>query len=219
VNSSNLIISLSLLKQPSYLALLKASNLIPSLSWGFSAGSYFRSVSYGTAFSSLTLGGFDRGRVRGDPLVINMAPDDGRELKIALRSISKQNATSDIAILETPILTVLDSSQPFIWLPRDACDHFEKELGLTRPAANSTRQMYLLGNDTHASLVRESPTFTFELSSTIDSNLTLKVVIPFGGMDLTAKYPIALTTKPFFPLKCAANHTQVISPSRSSGLS
>jgi hypothetical protein len=172
-------------------------------------GSYFQSIAYGDAFSSLTLGGFDLGRTQGDPLIINMAPDDGRELKIAIKSISKQNETSDTSLLESPILTILDSSQSFIWLPRDVCARFELELGLTRPAANSTRQMYLLSNDTHDSLVRENPTFTFELSSTINSNNTLKVIIPYGVMDLTAKHPIALNTKPFFPIKCAANHTQV----------
>jgi hypothetical protein len=138
-----------------------------------------------------------------------MAPDDGRELKVAIKSISKQNSTSDAPLLETPILTTLDSSQSFIWLPREVCARFELELGLTRPAANSTRQMYLLSNDTHASLVRENPTFTFELSSAINSNDTLKVTIPYGVMDLMARHPIALNSKPFFPLKCAANHTQV----------
>jgi hypothetical protein len=185
---------------------MKMNGLISTLSWGFSAGNHYRSLSNGNALSSLTLGGFDMGKINGSSMSISMAADDGRELMVTIQAVSLESNMISKRLTKQPIFAALDSSQPFTWLPLEDCLLFEQALGLTW---NETRKIYTL-NDTQLSLVRnQSLRFNFQLSDNIPSGETLNIPIDFSAFDLKENSLIAPSDASLFPLKRAANSTQV----------
>jgi hypothetical protein len=193
--------------QPSYLSLLKQHKLIPSLSWGFNPGSYSRSQTYTNTYGSLILGGYDTGRLSGTPLSIPMGADDGRELIVGIQAIITQppGSTAPGSLLSTPLLAALDSTQPYIWLPLETCQLFEKAFGITW---NETAEMYLLNSTLHSTLVSQNATITFTLGASTSGGNKMDIVLPYSAFDLTASYPLTLNSTPYFPLKRAANSTQ-----------
>lgn len=97
--------------QPSFFSLLRDSNLVPSLTYGYTAGSYARTGSLRSAWASFIFGGFDASLVGPDKLSFDFTPDDGRELVVAIQSIQKTGSNGDVALLPNPVLAALDSSQ------------------------------------------------------------------------------------------------------------
>ena len=191
--------------QPSYLSLLKQNNYIPSVSWGYQTGSYYRSQSYPNAYGSLVLGGFDTGRFTGSPLSMNMGTDQGRELLVGIQGIAFDDTSTSSSLLQTPILAALDSTQADIWLPLDTCQLFEEAFGIMW---NDTAQMYLLNDTVHNALLAQDPSVSFKLGSSTSGGSTLSITLPYGAFDLTADYPLVANSTLYFPLKRAANSTQ-----------
>lgn len=191
--------------QTSYLSLLKQNSYIPSLSWGYQTGSYYRSQSYSNAFGSLILGGYDAGRFTGTPLELAMGTDDGRELLVGIQGINYQDTGGSSSLLQTPVLAALDSTQPNIWLPLDTCQLFEEAFGITW---NDTAQLYLVNTTLHNNLLAQNATVTFKLGVTITGGNTTTITMPYGAFDLTAEYPLVANSSAYFPLKRAANSTQ-----------
>ena len=191
--------------QPSYLSLLKQNKYIPSVSWGYQTGSYYRSQSYPNAYGSLVLGGYDTGRFTGTPLSMDMGIDQGRELLVGIQGIEFGDTSTTSSLLQTPILAALDSTQADIWLPLDTCELFEEAFGIKW---NDTAQMYLLNDTVHTALLAQDPSVTFKLGSSTSGGSTLSITLPYGAFDLTAEYPLVANSTPYFPLKRAANSTQ-----------
>lgn len=124
--------------------------------------------------------------------------------------ISDQTATAPISVSGLPILTLIDSVVPEIWLPLQACAVFESEFGLTW---NETYHMYLVNDTLHAALLTKDLSVTFSLAANTSASSGIEITLPYLAFDLTAKYPLAgiqdNTTSPrYFPLKRAANATQ-----------
>jgi len=191
--------------QPSYLSLLKSNGDIPSLSWGYQTGSYYRSQTYSNAYGSLVLGGYDTSRYSGTPLSMDMGTDDGRELVVGIQAINYQSVSESSSLLQTPILAALDSTQPNIWLPADTCALFEEAFGITW---NDTAQMYFLNSTLHSTLLAQNASVTFKLGAATTGGNTTSITLPYGAFDLTASFPLAANSTPYFPLKRAANSTQ-----------
>lgn len=71
--------------QPSMLSTLFNQSLIPSRSWAYTAGAYYKSP---VVFGSLTLGGFDTTRFEPNNLTFAFGADFSRDLLLSLQSIS-----------------------------------------------------------------------------------------------------------------------------------
>ncbi|KAM0804566.1 aspartic peptidase domain-containing protein [Usnea florida] len=148
------------ISNPSLLEYLKSSSLIPSLSWGYNAGAPYR---LSGTFGSLTLGGSDASRYTANNVSFSLDPDVNRDMVVGLQSISLTDATRlAVPLLPSAILTFIDSTFPWIYLPIDACEAFEKELGLTW---NETAFMYLINDTLHQTLIANNPSFTFTVGN------------------------------------------------------
>ena len=190
--------------QPSFLTLLREQNSIPSLSYSFTAGSYYRSQQQTNAWGSLILGGYDSSKLGSGELSFPFASDAGREFVVGIQGVTKSGTQQ--GLLTQPILAALDTTQPFIWLPTAVCQQFEQAFGLTW---NDTAEMYFVNDTLHNYLVSENATVTFTLGQTTMSNPNIEIVLPYGSFDLTASYPIVESNSTrYFPLKRAANSTQ-----------
>ncbi|GME42230.1 Acid protease [Neofusicoccum parvum] len=191
--------------QPSFFSLLKSNNIIPSLTYSFTAGSYSRSKSVKNALGSMIFGGYDTSLNGSSSATFNFAENAGRELVVAVQSITKSGDGASTDLLPNGILAVLDSSQPNIWLPLEACTQFENAFGLSW---NATSELYMLNSTLHDSLVAENANITFRLGNTVSGGATVDIVFPYGAFDLTASWPLSSDSQPYFPLKRAANATQ-----------
>lgn len=189
--------------KPSYMRNLVDRHLIPSLSFGYTAGASYRLKK---VLGSLTLGGYDSSRFTANNLTFSFASDDSRSLTIGLQSITASNTLQGgVTPLTSGILSLIDSTIPHIWLPTKACSIFEEAFGLTYDART---ELYLVNDTIHAKLQQLNPIVTFKIGNSVSGGDSLSIELPYLAFDLQASSPIYPTAKNYFPLRRASNDTQ-----------
>ncbi|KAI3321647.1 acid protease [Xylariaceae sp. AK1471] len=186
---------------PSFVTTLKDQGIIPSVSWSYTAGAKYRLKQ---VYGQLILSGYDTSRFVENSASFTMAGDITRDLVVVLQSISYSGSTS-ANLLSNPINIFIDSTDPYLWLPEDVCDAFEKAFGLTM---DDKTGLYLVNDTYHSTLLNSDAQVTFRLSDVKGGGEAVKVVLPYNAFDLTAEYPLVENTSFYFPLKRAANSTQ-----------
>ena len=191
--------------QQSYMTTLKDQALIPSISFGYTAGNQYRLKQ---VLGSLTLGGYDASRFTPNNLSIPFATDSARQLMVGIQSISSinQNGTG-ASLLSNGIMSNVDTTVPQIWLPIEACQAFEKAFGLTY---DETSELYLVDSDLHDQLQEQNASISFILGTTATGGETVNFTLPYASFDLLVKSPtagIADSTR-YFPLRRAVNESQ-----------
>lgn len=192
--------------EASYMTTLKNRNLIPSLSFGYTAGNKYRLKQ---VLGSLTLGGVDLGRFTPNNLSIPFAPQESRNLLVGIQSISSvdQNGTTNNLLPNGGITAFVDSTEAQIWLPVEACQAFEKAFGLTY---NDTNGFYLVDDALHHQLTIQNASVTFTLGKATSGGETMNITLPYASFDLLLTPPAANLTSNinYFPLRRADNDTQ-----------
>jgi hypothetical protein len=112
-------------------------------------------------------------------------------------------------------LYTIDSTTPFLWLPKAVCQKFADAFGLTY---NDTLNLYTFDAQPsqHDILQSWDMEFTFSLKDTLASSEVVNITLPYAAFDLELTYPyIANTTylstqasKYYFPLRQTDNDTQ-----------
>ena len=188
---------------PSFLTSLKTAGMIPSLSWAYTAGAHYRLKG---VFGSLTFGGMDRARYIPNDVSFNLASDVGRDLVVGLQSIKATYPNgSSYAFLPSPILTFIDSTHPFIYLPAEACQVFENELGLEW---DQTKNLYLIDSKQRQQLLDSNPEFAFSLGNEKATTPRVDIRLPYASFDLSFSPPAFPNTTYYFPLRRATNESQ-----------
>ncbi|KAK5241174.1 hypothetical protein LTR16_009673, partial [Cryomyces antarcticus] len=160
--------------------------------------------------ASLTLGGYDASRFVSNNLTITFAPNNERDLVVAIQSITTDKSSSGSNTLlpsSAPIFAYIDSTVPQIWLPRSVCQAFEAAFGLIYDNATD---LYLVNNTLHQSLVTRNASVKFTLGASLNGGQTVDITLPYAAFDLQASPPyrgLANSTA-YFPLRRAANDTQ-----------
>lgn len=192
--------------EASYMTTLKNQDLIPSLSFGYTAGNQYRLKQ---VLGSLTLGGVDSGLFTPNNLSIPFASQEGRSLVVGIQSILSvdQNGTTSNLLPGGGITAVVDSTEAQIWLPVEACQAFETAFGLTY---NKTTGLYLVDDALHTQLKSQNASVTFTLGSTAIGGETVNITLPYASFDLLLTPPAANLTSStrYFPLHRADNNTQ-----------
>ena len=187
---------------PSYMENLKAQNLIPSLSWSYSAGNQYR---LSKALGSLTLGGYDASKFHPNSISFPFNAIDLRDLTVKVNSIDMVTATGDQRVLSNSSLPMfIDSTIPYIYLPLDVCLQFESAFGITW---NDSVQAYLVNDTEHDKLKTQNANVTFTLSNG-QPNALVNITLPYAAFDLNSSYPLINTPSRYFPLVRATNDTQ-----------
>ncbi|PGH26421.1 hypothetical protein AJ80_01919 [Polytolypa hystricis UAMH7299] len=187
----------------SFITSLRDDGAIPSLSWAYTAGAEYRLTKVP---GSLVFGGYDSSRFTPNDLTIHMSPDSSRDLIVGLQSITTRDADGkETTLMSSGIFSFVDSTLPYIWLPREACDAFEKEFGLTW---NATLEMYLVNETAYKTLTERKPHFNFTIGPEKEGGETVRFDLPYDSFDLTAKPPLTSDNTRYFPIKRAANDTQ-----------
>lgn len=184
---------------PGYIQNLFNQSLIPSTSWGYTAGNQYR---LNRVLGSLTLGGYDRSKFVANDVSFSFGQEDVRDLTVQINSIT----SGDTKLLPTSIPAFLDSSLPYIWLPIEACTLFEKAFNLTW---DSTTKLYPISDSQHTTLLAQSPNITFTLGNLTDG-VSVDITLPYSAFDLSIQPPLVTNTTRYFPLKRAVNYTQYV---------
>ncbi|KAL8871318.1 MAG: hypothetical protein Q9174_002822 [Haloplaca sp. 1 TL-2023] len=189
--------------QASYMTTLREQGLIPSVSFGYTAGAQYRLKK---VLGSLTLGGYDQSRFTPNNMSFSFAPDTDRDLVVGIQSIvSTEGDGTPRNLLPTPINAYVDSTVPQIWLPVDACKAFEQAFDLKYDSEN---KLYPVSEALHTKLLARKPSIRFTLGNTDSGGQTIDITLPYASFDLQAKPPFTANATRYFPLQRAANDTQ-----------
>lgn len=133
--------------------------------------------------------------------------DDSKVLSLGIQSITSTNTLKGtVSLLGRPILSLIDSTIPEIWLPESTCNDFEAAFGLTY---DPTTDLYLVNETIHSQLTRLNPSITFQLgSSDTDPSTYVNIELPYAAFDLQASYPIYPNSTSYFPLRRAKSPAQ-----------
>lgn len=192
--------------QQSFLAGLKNKSMIPSLSFGYTAGNQYVLKKF---YGSLTLGGYDQTIANPLPLDIPFTGNDpSRLLQVNLQSISVREQGGKVTpLLPKPVLANVDSTASMIWLPLEACRAFESAFGLKW---DEKAGLYLVDDDTHSQLQQNNASVTFTITNPTAGGKARDIVLSYSAFDLLVKPPFSGINKDqqYFPLRRAANESQ-----------
>jgi len=192
--------------------LLEKEGTIPSHSYGYTAGASYQAKGVP---NSLTLGGYDTNRFV--PNNVSFALNPSQNPEVYINSVIVQNSTMsrDLVNSADRVSAVIDSSTPYLWLPKAACDRFANTLGLVY---DESLNLYTFSANTsqHAVLQNSSLVFAFSLSDIAASPSQVTIKLPYDAFDLELSYPAipgttfgaANATKRYFPLRQAASLDQ-----------
>ena len=184
---------------PSYMATLKNRSMIPSLSWGYTAGNQYR---LSTVLGSLTMGGFDSSRFIENDVTFAFNQVDERDLTVDVESILMTTSNNSVDLLNNTIAAYIDSTIPYFYLPLDVCQRFEDAFGILW---DKDVQAYLVNDTLHKSLQTQNATVTFSIDNATQS---VNVSLSYAAFDLIAEYPLVTKTTRYFPLMRATNDSQ-----------
>ena len=157
-------------------------------------------------FGSLVFGGYDLSRLIPNNVTFDFAPDTSRDLVVGLQSITSNAANGSlVSLLPNSISIFIDSTFPYIYLPLESCQAFEKAFNLTW---NATEQFYFVDDTLHKSLTALNPNVTFQIANSQTGGPTVDIVLPYASFDLLVSYPMVLNATRYFPLQRAANESQ-----------
>ena len=192
----------------SFMMQLRNESKIPSLSFGYTAGAKYRLKS---VYGNLILGGYDSTRFTPNEnpnFSFTFSNDPSRLLTVGVDSITATNSLQGTySLTSSTHFSLVDSSVPHLWLPRDVCDSFEAAFGLTYDPQSD---LYLVNDTIHSKLQDLNPTITIKLVNSLtdtSSNYT-NIELPYAAFDLQASYPYYTNTTNYFPIRRAANDTQ-----------
>ena len=180
---------------------LKSQNMIPSLSYGYTAGNQYR---FNKVLGSLTLGGYDAAIFEPNDLTIPMSTAAVTDLTVNIQSVnfSSLNGTQNLSV--TSFSALVDSTVAQLYLPDDVCDKFEEAFSLTYDNASG---LYLVNDTLHSQLLSEAANVTFTLTN-VTTQVMVDIVLPYQAFDLMANYPLVQTPTRYFPLQRSQNSTQ-----------
>ncbi|KAL9634140.1 MAG: hypothetical protein Q9204_003116 [Flavoplaca sp. TL-2023a] len=188
---------------PGFLTNLKAQNLIPSLSFGYTAGAAYKSQG---VLGSLILGGYDRSKCAENSINFEMKQDDSMALTSILQSITASDTLNgDVALMSNNITAKIESDLPHLYLPSPACKSFERAFGLRWDAS---KDLYLVNDANHARLRALNPTISFSFGQS--NSKVVNITLPYQAFDLQVTKPIADNGTNYFPLRCSSDPSQYI---------
>ncbi|KAF7530450.1 hypothetical protein G7054_g9577 [Neopestalotiopsis clavispora] len=212
--------------------LVEIDGIIPSHSYGYTAGAYYGGQD-GTPMS-LVLGGYDQNRFVSHDTEFSLNSTT-RQPEALVRAITASMSSTDQALagwnstsvslssFDESVVALVDSSTPYLWLPTVICDRFADALNLTW---NETFGLYTFAsNATYESYFDTSLAFTFSLSSSDNRDNfgdplnvagVVNITISANAFAQTLRYPFMNLFQygdaaiPYFPLRRADNGTQII---------
>ncbi|KAL9612515.1 MAG: hypothetical protein Q9167_002900 [Letrouitia subvulpina] len=186
---------------PSIMQLLYSKNLIPSLSFGYTAGAKYHEPS---VLGSFTLGGYDSSRFLPNNVSFALGGRDGRSLEMNLETISTSKPLAgNGTLLAQKISAMIDTDLPYLSLPQSACQRFEQAFGLRW---DPSTKVYLVNDTVHGQLRKLNPSLSFTLSQSAAGSVN--ITLPYLAFDLQGIRPWFVNGTNYFPLRRSSNDSE-----------
>jgi hypothetical protein len=156
-------------------------------------------------YAQLIFGGYDSSRFVQNTASFTLAEDVNRDIVVAIQSIS-YSGNAQLSLLSQPVYAFIESTEPKIWLPEAACVQFEKAFGLS---LDNDTGLYLINSAQQAQIEAENPVVTFTLGDTLSGGQTVNINLPFSAFILPTLNPFTKNSTLYFPLKKAADDSQI----------
>ncbi|CCD48043.1 hypothetical protein BofuT4_P110560.1 [Botrytis cinerea T4] len=195
---------------PSYMSNLKSQGHIPSLSYGYTAGAYYRNgggANGGGVLGNLTLGGYEESLFVPNNLTVDFATS-GDDLTVDVNAITVKSPGGTSQVVSSPSSSFpafIDSSVPYLYLPTSICQKFEEAIGISY---DSESELYLLTDAQHTALVNRNASVVFTLTNST-SKAMVNITLPYAAFDWWAEYPLVQNSTRYFPLKRATDNSQI----------
>lgn len=125
-------------------------------------------------------------------------------LKASLQAISASNTLKgNVKLLSSNISIAVDTSLPYLYLPRAVCSNFERAFGLVM---NPSLDLYQLNRTSHSKLRTANPSLNFLFGTGISDSVN--ITVPYQAFDLQTTAPITGNGTNYFPLRCTDNPSQ-----------
>ena len=146
---------------------------IPRLSWSYTAGAYNLAPK---VFGSLVLGGYDSTRFEQNDLIFPFGADISLDFQVAIQRITANN--SNDALLNTPIVSYIDTLVPDIWLLVEICTAFLRAFQLSY---DNTTDAYFVNSSQHALNLASNPVVSFQIGpETTGKSVTINMATRNG---------------------------------------
>ncbi|KAF2843327.1 acid protease, partial [Patellaria atrata CBS 101060] len=177
---------------------------IPSMSYGYTAGAYYRNNTFG----SLVLGGYDRSRrldsdAPDSEISMPLDANDSEALKVLVSDMTVRtgggNAQSVMGGVYQNFEVNIDSTLPYLWLPPAVCDKLSDALGLK---FDNETGLYTLSNQQRQNNL-DGITIGIRLTRADEQDQALQVDLPYAAFDQDVSWPFYNEAKHYFPIKRA----------------
>lgn len=199
-----------------FLYSFESRNKTPSLSYGFTAGAYYRDGNRGR-HANLVFGGYDTTRFRQSNTYPSI-PLTGSDLVVNVQSVDYtpiSNLRSDTVSWTggTPnpmFFAAIDSTFPYLWLPKEVCDQFERTYGLTW---NERGNYYTVNETAHKYNLVQGGTVKFVLGKDqSNTQATSSIELPYQAFSQPINpelFPNTNATR-YFAIKRSTNGKYVL---------
>ena len=183
-----------------FLADYSGNSLIPSLSYGYTAGAQYRNSGVP---GNLVFGGYDQSRCRTG-ITIPMPGNSNSSLIAGVQSIlvipEPSVDSNQYSMTSSGFLALIDSTLPYLWLPQSVCDKFADRFQLTW---DNDTELYLVNDTSHAHNQQQNATVSFTIGATAASGSdATSIVLPYAAFDLQMGFPIFTnSSRRYFPIK------------------
>jgi hypothetical protein len=162
---------------------------------------------------SLILGGYDQSRCE-DGLSISMPGSANSSLVVGVQSITvTTNSHTGSNVYSTTasspgFFATIDSSLPYLSLPRAICDAFEALFMLTYDSATG---LYLVNDTAFERNKAQQATVTIQLGDDTRASVqSVSIGLPYDAFDLMGSYPAFAQSTRYFPVRRAVNGINVL---------
>lgn len=124
---------------------------------------------------------------------------------VALQLIVATDSNSETTLLNQPVVALVDSTVPHLWLPDEVCQDFEKAFGLTYDALSD---LYLVNDTIHDALIKRNARISFQLSNSLSGGPAVNITLPYDSFDLNVTSSFFKNGSRYFPLRRALSESQ-----------
>lgn len=184
------------------------ANRTKSRSYGYTAGASYKNRGKGVV-GNLVLGGYDHSRFNDEGVSLHMPTATNDSLVVGVQSIDytpDSNADSNSFSLIGNVkgfMATIDSTLPYLWLPRAVCDEFEKAFRLQ---FDEDTKLYTVNDAAHRYNLQQNALVSFKIGQYPDSNREYtSIELPYAAFDLEASFPLVANKTKYFPIKRSPN--------------
>ncbi|KAH8725826.1 aspartic peptidase domain-containing protein, partial [Phaeosphaeriaceae sp. PMI808] len=185
---------------------------VSSASYGFTAGASYRNNGVGVT-GNMVFGGYDRARlVQGNSVSIPMPNKQNNTLLVGVQSIT-YNANPDVepgsaSFTSGGFNAIIDSTLPYLILPKDICDKFVQKFNLDY---DSTNNLYTINNTAHERNTQQNATVSFKIGYGSANSATYSTIkFPYEAFYLDASSPFTQNAKKYFPIRKSTNGLHIL---------